>query len=97
MTIGNAILFIKRGLFDGELRDRLNGASTPPEFQKILDGEKLVFTDYDFDEAYHHLLVKCQEEEDADQLKEFKMWWDLSAQILSPDTCGTGCSGGCCP
>ena len=95
MTIGNALNFIKRGMTDIELRKRLNGASNPEDLKDILDKEKLLFSAHDFDEAFHHQLTECQEEEEADQLKEFKTWWELLSQYVQPAACQGGCSG-CC-
>jgi hypothetical protein len=92
MTIGNALTFINRGQEDKALRSRLNAANNPDELNEILTAEKLTFSAHDFDEAYHHQLTQCQEEEEADRLKEFKMWWDLLAQVLNPAGCGGMCS-----
>jgi hypothetical protein len=92
MTIGNALTFIKRGQEDGALRARLNAANSPHELEAVLSEEKFVFSSHDFDEAYHHRLTECQEEEEADRLKEFKMWWELLSQFINPSTCGGMCS-----
>jgi hypothetical protein len=94
MTIGNALTFINRGQEDSALRSRLNKANSPDELVEILAAEKLTFSAHDFDEAYHHQLTQCQEEEDANQLKEFKMWWELLSQVLNPAGCD-GICGGC--
>jgi len=93
MSIANALTFIERGQQDGALRGRLNAANSPDELHEILAAEKLAFSAHDFDEAYHHRLTECQEEEAADQLKEFKMWWDLLALAIDPPACGEICSG----
>lgn len=93
MTIGNALKFIDRGMQDGILRERLNSASSTAERDGLLSEEKLGFSDHDFDEAYHHRLTQCQEIEAADQLREFKLWWDLLSQILAPHPCSSACSG----
>ena len=93
MTIGNALAFIERGQADGTLRDRLNAAKSCEERDVLLAEEQLVFSAHDFDEAYNHRLTQCQVEEEADQLKKFKMWWDLLAQFLEPAGCGKQCSG----
>ena len=92
MTIGNALTFIKRGQEEDTLRARLNAASSPHELETILSEENLVFSAHDFDEAYHHRLTECQEEEQADQLKEFKMWWELLPQFLNPCASGSMCN-----
>lgn len=95
MTIGNALTFIKRSLNDSVLRDRLNGASNKEEFDRVLAEEFLNFSAYDFDEAYNHKLTECQEADDAEQLMELKLWWDLLGRIHEPSACSTGCNG-CC-
>ena len=95
MTIGNAISFIKRGMTDNALRKRLNRASNPEEIQDILNQEKLPFSAHDFDEAFHNRLTLCQEEEEADQLREFKMWWEILSQCVGSTACQGNCSG-CC-
>ena len=93
MTVGNALIFIDRGLEDSALRKRLNTTDSLKARDDTLSAEGLTFSDNEFDEAFHHRLTLCQEEEEADQLKEFKMWWDLLARILSPAACGTQCVG----
>lgn len=95
MTIGNALAFIERGQGDGTLRDRLNAANSRKERDDVLAEEKLLFSAHDFDEAYNHRLTQCQEAEEAEQLREFKMWWDLLSRLLEPSGCGSQCSG-CC-
>ncbi len=77
MGIEKAKTFIRRGMRDSDLRNRLNTSAGREDMLAILEREQLVFTYSEFDEAYHNLLVQCQEEEQAEQLKEFKMWWDL--------------------
>jgi hypothetical protein len=96
MTIGNALTFIKRSLNDSVLRERLNGASSKKELGRVLAEEFISFSAHDFDEAYNHKLTECQENDEAEQLKELKLWWDLLGQILDPRTCNAGCIDGCC-
>jgi len=95
MTVGNALKFIERGLRDSALRNSLNSAADLSELQSILDDEKLIFSANDFDEAFHYRLILCQEEEEADQIKEFKMWWYLLSESMEMSPCGNRCSG-CC-
>ena len=89
MTIGNALGFIERGIHDATLRRRLNTASDSAECERILGEEKLIFSAHEFDEAYYHRLTRCREEQAADQIKEFKMWWEL----ITGKACGEACSG----
>lgn len=95
MTIGNALAFIKRSLSDADLRERLNGAKDKEELNKVLTEESIIFSGHDFEEAYNHSLTQCQEREEAEQLEELKLWWDLLNRILEPSACGSTCAG-CC-
>lgn len=84
MTISNALIFIQRGQRETQFRQRLNTAANIIELKQILAEEKLTFSDQDFDQAFHLKLVKCQELEEAEQLKGFKMWWTLLHKFLEP-------------
>jgi hypothetical protein len=95
MTIDNALTFIKRGLEDSDLRGRLNAANSLLEIDQVLSEEGLLFSACDFDEAFHHQLTQSQAMEAAEQLKEFKLWWDFLFRTLEPAACKTQCSG-CC-
>jgi hypothetical protein len=95
MTIVNAQTFIKRGLEDSDLRGRLNAATSKLEIDQVLAQEDLLFSAPDFDEAFHHQLTQCQAMEAAEQLKEFKLWWDFLFRTLEPASCETRCIG-CC-
>lgn len=96
MTIGNALKFIDRGLNDKALRNRLNRAADVAECENLLSEESLMFSAHDFDEAFYHRLTLCREEDEANQVKEFRMWWDMLCQILANGSCGPSCSGCCC-
>ncbi len=93
MSIGNALIFINRGLEDNNLRGRLNAASRQPKLNQVLAEEDLLFSAHDFDETFHHQLTRCKTLETVDQLKEFKLWWDLLMRTLEPAACKTPCSG----
>lgn len=93
MTIGNAMTFIKRGMTDSKLRKRLYAASSIAMCDAILAEENLIFSPNEFEEAFHNRLTLCQQAEEADQLNEFKMWWQMLAQLLDPDRCGPACAG----
>ena len=82
MTVSNALKFIQRGQVENQLRQRLNAASTAFELQKILMIEQLSFSEQDFDQAFHLQLVSCQDVEEAEKLKGFKMWWTLLHKFL---------------
>lgn len=94
MTVGNAIAFIKRGMHDRELRGRLSSAESIWSRDQILSNERLQFSQHQFEEAYYNQLTLCREAEEADQLKEFKMWWELLNHFLEPSACQGACQGG---
>ena len=96
MTVSNALQFIDRGLEDSALRKRLNTASSSSEINDIFADEKLLFSGDEFAKAFYLKLTECQEEESADRLKEFKMWWDLLIKLSAPVGSESQCSG-CCP
>lgn len=86
MTIGRALKFIARGLEDQPFRTSLNKAASIPQLYQILEEYSLSFDGGDFEEAFNHRLTKCQELEAAEQLKEFKMWWELLHRLLANET-----------
>lgn len=93
MTIGNAMNFIKRGINDSDLRDRLNTAPSLEARDQILSDEHLQFTHHEFEDAYRNLLIQCAAAEAADQLKEFKNWWEILTCLLAPGPCSSACNG----
>ena len=95
MTIGNALTFIKRSLNDSALRERLNETSSKEDLNLILAQEFLSFSSREFEDAYNHRLTECQEADDAEQLMELKLWWELLGRIHESPERRAGCSG-CC-
>lgn len=77
MTVGDARKFIKRAATDSQLRDQLNDAPTWDAMAAILETHQFRFTPVDVDKAYHGVLVQCQTEAEALNVKEIKSWWDL--------------------
>lgn len=96
MTIGHALTFIEKGRSDSDLRARLNAAQTLADLNGVLESEGLTFSPQEFDEAFHNQLFQCQFEEEANQIKEFRMWWDLVSQSVNLAVCGPSCGSGCC-
>ncbi|MBU1193597.1 MAG: hypothetical protein KKE62_08135 [Proteobacteria bacterium] len=82
MTVANALSFIRRAHIDKRLRKKLNESRTSEELLSVLDKEKFAFTHSEFDEAFYMWLVKCQEIEEAEQLKELKTWWVMLNRLL---------------
>lgn len=81
MTINDALLFIKRGMEDKLFRDRLNKTSDTSEIQGILSDQNYNFSYSEFEDAFNKSLTECQAEDNANRLKEFKVWWDLLVSL----------------
>ncbi len=77
MPIANVRKFAQKAMSDNTLRKELNAAENREARMAILEAKGLPFTDAEFGEGYRSLLVECQTEGAADQLKEFKLWWEL--------------------
>ena len=93
MTIANAKKFIDRGMADDQFRGELNGTDSISELYRTLNDSGLPFSPEEFEEAFRNRLVQCQFEEQADRLREFKMWWDLLHRFLG--YIGEGPTGSC--
>ncbi|EPR42370.1 bacteriocin propeptide, TIGR03798 family [Desulfovibrio sp. X2] len=81
MPMAHVRPFLKQALTDKELRDRLLAASNGAERVEILAAEGYEFTDEEFEEGYRGVLTSLQFERDADQLKEFKLMWDMLRRV----------------
>ena len=77
MPIANVRKFAQLAMSEAALRKELNSAANREERMAILEARGLPFTDAEFGEGYRSLLVECQSEAAADQLKEFKLWWEM--------------------
>lgn len=81
MSRGDAVTFIKTAMTDSEMRKRIDRAKSPDERESILAEYGLKFTEFEFQDGFNNLLTQCQEEEDGNHLKEFRMWWDLTRSV----------------
>ncbi len=77
MSLNNAIKFIDEARRNSDLRTKLNTAADNATREEILHELDLVFNYAEFEDAYNSMLANCQFEEQADDLKNFKLWWDF--------------------
>lgn len=77
MSIATARRFIQRALVDEAFVIALNDASAHAEVQALLNQEGFQFNEGQFEDAYHNLLIQCQHAEQAEGLREIKLWWDF--------------------
>jgi hypothetical protein len=76
MPIQNAINFIKNASIDPKLRSFLNNQSSH-DIPDIMQQLGYNFTAFEFEESINILHVKCQFEEQANQLHEIVTWFRL--------------------
>lgn len=72
MSIGKALTFFKRIKTDSEFRKSCYKAESK---QALLEAEG--FTEYEFEDAVNMNLVKCQDYDEADQVKQLQQWFAL--------------------
>jgi hypothetical protein len=77
MSIGDAQKFIRTCLVDAELRDSLNQAPDHEARTALLGKRDLRFSQAEFEEGHRNLLVECQHEANADELKDLSQWWQF--------------------
>ncbi|NTW48820.1 MAG: Nif11 family protein [Chlorobiales bacterium] len=77
MSIANAQRFVRRMMTDADMRKRLNKAQDHNARQTILLEEELPFSEAEFDEGFRNMLVNCQTYENAEELHQIRMWWEL--------------------
>jgi hypothetical protein len=76
MTLAAAQQFIQRAARDSETVCRINAASDKTAIQGILTELELNFGPEEFELAYYHVLTWCRTHEQAEVVKEIKVWWD---------------------
>ena len=81
MSRADAVTFIKTAMTNHKLRKQIDTCTTPEEREAVLKEHGLHFTEFEFQDGFNNLLTQCQEEEDGNRLKEFRMWWDLTRSV----------------
>ena len=82
MTIGKAMKFLDEGPANRDLRNALNRAESIPQLFQVLSEWDMTFSAFDFEEAFNNRLVNCQFAEQAEQLQQFRQWWEMLHRFL---------------
>ena len=85
MTINNGKLFLKRVAEDKKLRESLESASSQKQISEILSSMDCDFTPEEIETAFNMMHVQCQTEDQAEQIKQLKLWWDLLMRYTPAD------------
>jgi hypothetical protein len=62
---------------DAGFRRALARAADQEARLALLAEADLSFTDAEFEDGVRAMLVECQTEEAAEEVREFRLWWDL--------------------
>lgn len=82
MTIAAAESFIQQALSDPTSIQRINAAPDKAAVKQIFAELELSFDNEEFEHAYLNLLTCCQTREQAETVKEIKLWWDCLQYTL---------------
>jgi hypothetical protein len=77
MTLAAAQQFIQRAINDPDMVSRMNAAPDGTAIRQILEQMNLPFDKEEFDPAYVNMLTWCQTHEQAEAVKEIRVWWDF--------------------
>ena len=77
MSLQNAIVFIRNVNTNKSLRKACYSCKTKEELFELLHNEGIGFTQFEFEEAINVSLVKCQTYEEADEVKQAELWFNL--------------------
>ncbi len=84
MTTAGAQKFIQQTLWDRDLVCQVNGASDREALAPLLVERDMSFNYEEFEESCNHLLTQCQTHEQAETIKEIKLWWDCLGCAMGP-------------
>lgn len=82
MTLAAAQQFIQRAVNDRELVQRINKAADNESVRHVLSELGLDFNYVEFEQAYFNVLTWCQTYDQAEAVKEVKLWWDYLGYCL---------------
>jgi hypothetical protein len=87
MTIAAAELLIRQAVSDPEWVQRINAAADRAAVNELFFALDISFNHEEFEQACFNLLTSCQVIEQAEAVKEVKLWWNCLEYILAkPDT-----------
>lgn len=76
MTLVSAQQFLQRTVNDPALVQKINTAPDRDAIEQILAEHHFSFNDEQIEQAYYNVLTWCQTHEQAETVKEVKLWWD---------------------
>ena len=76
MTLAAAQHFIQQSINDPTLVRQINAAADSASVRQILSELEMDFNYEEFEQAYYNVLTWCHTHQQADAVKEIKLWWD---------------------
>ncbi len=83
MSLATASLFLKKLHKEATFRQLISDAPGLPELEQLVRTHCGLFSQEEFDDAFRHALLECQEEQDAYQLQSLRLWWELLLRVCS--------------
>lgn len=81
MPVNDALKFINEFRANHEFRAALNSLNTRDELSRFLQWNGYNFSNNEFEDGLRSLLLKCGDEDEADEVKEIGMWYKLQRGI----------------
>ena len=83
MSIVNAQKFLEKVQTDKEFRREVTKSKELDEFEKILNSKNITFTSSEMEEGFNTLHVSCQSYEQAEDLKNAYLFYQLLISSIS--------------
>mgnify|MGYP000934314550 CR=1 FL=1 len=94
MALTSALEFIERVRQDAAFRKAAYAAALEHSFPDWLAKSEYRFTMPEIWDAFRSMLLKCKDEEAAEEVKELRCWFSLLAEETEEEKTSSSC-GGC--
>lgn len=102
MSIKSALAFIERVRYEAEFRREACEAPPDGDFAVWLEASGYDFSMAESQDAFRSLLLKCRDEEAAEEVRELRLWFSLLARAEEEPSAACGscvkrnsCGGSC--
>ena len=79
MSLQNALIFLRNVGTNLPLRKACHSCHTKSDLLELLDNEGIGFTEGEFAEAVTMSLFRCKTYDEADDVKQMELWFNLFA------------------
>ncbi len=96
----DAFRFLTQCRTNGEFRKRMYGGPTDAEgegFARRVEAAGYAFTAAEAEDALRSLILRAEDEYEAEEIKELGQWYRFMAEANGADAQPAGAEGGCSP